>query len=833
MSKIRFAVEMRNWTGAGLVILVACVFNFWRLGSLPPGLDGDAAANGLVALRWLYSGVVPFWIPIVTLPEPLMMWLQTFTTWLLGPSIPALRSVSAAATVAAALGVYCLGLEVGRADEHARAFWGALLAGLTAAANIVWSEIGRTGLRASLLPVFQAFLFLALLVGLRTGDKRCFLYAGLLFGGAAYTYLSARFLLLVVILFLGTSLFLWPDLRSRSAGIGIMFAVATLVVLPQLVFFLRYPEFFMGRASAVTLTHNALYAQVGLWGLLWQKLVSTLSMFGVAWSGQFNQSSRPLLQPLAFAGLLLALPALARRKLEAGSLLIALTLPVMLLPDFLSDRIRPHSIRVIGIFVPTHVLAGLGLAEALAWLPTRARIVGGQRIGACLALGLVAWSLVDGYVFVSPRILASNYHWYQRPEVAEADFINSTDRPVVLPLLEYSRSTLHYLSSQRARKLAGGIDPSGLTHRPAAGPVYFLWPADVARVRPEGSSYRFDPAALIMIEGDHVWLLPPADPGFWLKVEAYPAADVRTPTGQIAARAYTVPFELFDIQPNMTLTWPVDRTFANRLRLLGVSANPVLASGSDVGVTSYWEAMDRTWDDLVYAVQILDDAQQLRASENLIPAYGAYQTNEWRPGQIIPLRQPVKVPADLPPGRYWLLVTLYDRITGRRVGSVDTSGNPADNSALVGPLKVPLHSAGDLPEGTLLSAELSDEFALRGYRVQMADRTHLGVSLQLEAVSRPEFDYTFFVHVDSAMAKVVAQADVQPLDGTYPTTIWDPGERVVVNLVVNLPPDFPAGEYTLWAGAYYWATGQRLSLYADGREIDENRLLLQTITISQ
>ena len=148
--------------GVGILAL-AFAFNAWRLTDVPPGLDRDAAANGLMALKWLRDGVFPFWMSHASAPEPIIVWLQTLSTAIFGPSVFALRIVSVALISLSAMTVYFLTLEVGRGLPIGFGSLAAMFAGLAAAVNPVMSELARTGLRATSLPLMSGLFFLALL----------------------------------------------------------------------------------------------------------------------------------------------------------------------------------------------------------------------------------------------------------------------------------------------------------------------------------------------------------------------------------------------------------------------------------------------------------------------------------------------------------------------------------------------------------------------------------------------------------------------------------------------------------------------------------------------
>ena len=106
----------------------------------------------------------------------------------------------------------------------------------------------------------------------------------------------------------------------------------------------------------------------------------------------------------------------------------------------------------------------------------------------------------------------------------------------------------------------------------------------------------------------------------------------------------------------------------------------------------------------------------------------------------------------------------------------------------------------------------------------------------MHSLAVPDTDYTFFVHLVDDTDTLVAQADVQPLGGTYPTGIWDADETVIVNADILIPDSVSNGEYTVWMGVYDANTGERLPIVADesvtGQAVtDQNRIKLETFNI--
>ena len=86
----------------------------------------------------------------------------------------------------------------------------------------------------------------------------------------------------------------------------------------------------------------------------------------------------------------------------------------------------------------------------------------------------------------------------------------------------------------------------------------------------------------------------------------------------------------------------------------------------------------------------------------------------------------------------------------------------------------------------------------------------LPVALHWKAKQPVQEDYHVFIHLLDAKGYRVAQSDNQPALWTRPTSGWTPGELVEDRHALALPTDLPAGDYTLVAGIYLPASGERL-----------------------
>jgi 4-amino-4-deoxy-L-arabinose transferase-like glycosyltransferase len=103
------------------------------------------------------------------------------------------------------------------------------------------------------------------------------------------------------------------------------------------------------------------------------------------------------------------------------------------------------------------------------------------------------------------------------------------------------------------------------------------------------------------------------------------------------------------------------------------------------------------------------------------------------------------------------------------------------------------------------NAQLGDAIVLVGYdRSPHSPRPGetMQVSLYWQALRPLDTEYHSFIHLLNAEGHVVAQIDHQPGGVYYPTTLWQPGERLRDDHLLTIPADAPEGVYSLLAGMY-------------------------------
>jgi hypothetical protein len=161
----------------------------------------------------------------------------------------------------------------------------------------------------------------------------------------------------------------------------------------------------------------------------------------------------------------------------------------------------------------------------------------------------------------------------------------------------------------------------------------------------------------------------------WLAAHAYQAqtrwyGSVRLATYGVAPRPQ---------EPAVTL----DAQFGAHIRLRGYAlTGDQFAPGDILPVTLFWETQAPIPERYKVTVQLLDGVGQLVTQRDTEPGDGLAPTTTWKPNQVLKDRCGLSLPADLPSGRYGLIVGLYHIATGERL-PVTLGGEPVGDHLFV------------------------------------------------------------------------------------------------------------------------------------------------------
>jgi hypothetical protein len=262
---------------------------------------------------------------------------------------------------------------------------------------------------------------------------------------------------------------------------------------------------------------------------------------------------------------------------------------------------------------------------------------------------------------------------------------------------------------------------------------------------------------------------------------------------------------------------PAQVNLDDRVTFLGYDLDrDVVQAGERVRLTLYWQALQKLGED--YNVFVHLDAPPYGttslAADNDPPGDAQAQidipTTHWEVDSYVRDEHRFVVPAELPAIRYALRVGLYDPSSGESLGEA-----------------IPLQEIQVLPAHPIrpsavpnpLQFRLGDRIELLGYELESGP----SLTLYWRATEPAAQDYTIFVHAVARDGALLDQRDGPPLEGTYPTSAWWPGQIVADRRQIPLPP----GTDRLLVGLYDLASQQRLPAYgADGQRLPNDAIPL-------
>jgi len=636
-----------------LTLLLATALRLPALGRVPPGLYHDEAYNGLDALKIL-DGDLSLYFAANNGREPLFIYLVALWIGLLGRSPFALRLAAFAPGL----------LTVAATYAAARALFTRRVGLLSAAVLSVtlWHlHLSRVGFRAVLLPLFIALTLWQGALGWRTGRRRHWLAAGVLYGLSFYTYIAARFTPVALALF-GLYLFLTrADARTRQrlASLG-WFGLAFLVTLaPLACFTLVHPDLVLGRSDQVSIW-NAEINGGDFWGTLARHTVRTLGMFFVKgdriW--RHNVPWRPIFDPLLGAFFLLGLLwALRRFRRDAAMALLVIWTATMMLPTLLAED-APHFLRGVGLLPLTAVFPALGIDGLLRIVRRSSRIKPVALHLLPLVILLIGLcSSVTAYFGAYARAEMTAY-WFEDGAEALAGDING-----FLGVGWDGEQMLHEVPGDKRVYVEAALWDTwtALSFLVAESPAVQILPSDQDWPTVEGG-----PAAIF------VWPY-----GNWKRVWAMlnGPAEISVKEGPLSQgdrdpEPYTT-YRVFYIRPIGVVPTPLAR-FQGGVELLEA---PIRLVNGGVRVELRWHATAPLPADYTVFVHYMRDGQRI-AQGDAPPAGGHYPTSRWQVGDVIHDEHLVPLLDAPDPARDQIILGLYRPEDDQRIALVDQEGHP-------------------------------------------------------------------------------------------------------------------------------------------------------------
>ncbi len=352
-TKDLFEFSVPAWSILVLVLL-AGLLRFWKLGTLFEGLGWDEAYKGLDAIAIQDFGDRPVFLNWNAGRDALVAYLVALSHVFFGYSVMSVRMASALAGTLSVLFIYLFAKELfGKQTAWIAAF-------LLAVSK--WHMIhSRYAVRAALFPLFELAALYLTVRALRSDKPKLLLLAGLVTGIGFYTYTAYRiFPFILICLLLDKSLRSKAILYWKFALAGAV--VCTMVLLPFIVYTVQNPEGVFDRMG-----RTAVWDQGGDKHPLLRVLGSVGSTLGMfTFSGdpiiKHNVLAEPMLSPFLCGAFLLGIVALFSRSRPVAIFLLTY-LMFSLLPGFLTLH-APQASRTIGAAPPAMIIAAIGLMAA-------------------------------------------------------------------------------------------------------------------------------------------------------------------------------------------------------------------------------------------------------------------------------------------------------------------------------------------------------------------------------------------------------------------------------------------------------------------------------------
>ncbi len=827
-----------------LIILAAFWLRVWQLPQTPPGLWYDEAYYSMDAAWLLDGGPWRLFFAGNNGREPVFIYLQALFIWLWGSRPFTSRLLAPLVGTLTVPMVYVLARRLGRETR-----WPGWLPLLTAAglALSYWHlGLSRGGFRGILLPLVTGLVFYTFWRGWRERSWRWLVLAGLALGFSQYTYLAARFLPLVLALFVLLQTLLHRHdrvgLKWLWLGLGVTGLVSAVVFAPLGWVFYQNPALFSAR------TGDVLFSPGGPAELL-THLADALRLFldGGDPNWRHHLPGRPMLGWLGWLGFWPGLILCLRRLRRPAYLFLVVALLILFVPALLA--VPPvHALRLSAVLPVYFVLFSLGLAE----LARRAagRWWGGRKplprpVAAALLIILLLEGGLTGFDYFGRWAgREETYVEYNTPLVDLVDEVMAQTRQtaIIIPLPLYLHATTRYLLHDRF--------PERPAPKTLSGPVRLVTMLDRARI--------MSTVSIPDLPG-WVWLeRNEAGQGVaYVSRPPYPAEHVYldnlvTVTPEIfrdrfnrdLAALRPVP-EPDRVLPLFTGTAPARTAggliWAGQVRLEGYEVVPdVVPAGRPVMLHLHWRCLvDTTFDDQLF-LQLLDGAgNPVSQWEGKIFHEDMYR---WRPEGLLVTEHRLWLGPETPPGPYLVRLGFFDDRSGDRLPIQNLPagpGAPAVDQVQLGLFYVSADGSDPrrpaIPHAitfgntlkltgvtlpTLQSGDPAEKSAPQPFlihRSQFATQHSLPVTFYWQTLRPTDKPYTVFLQLLNEQGEVVSGWDSQPLAGLYPTSLWSPGEIVVDSFALPLPEGgLPPGVYRLVTGFYDFETGQRLPVTAGG-----------------
>ena len=809
----------RGLVALSLLFILAGFLRFYRLDSIPVGLDVDESVDGWEAKRILSGGCCPIFFTADYGEEPMHIYTVVLLFRALGVSVLSVRAASAIAGLFLVPVIYLLARELFPPSVDFPSFT-PIVAAFWVATSYWHITYSRAGMEPVYLPLLVSTAASFLWRGIRLQNRWSFVLAGCFLGASLYTYRAARLFPVFLLLFLGYCALTRPGSRQpHLANLILLTAAAVAVFLPLGIYALGHLDMFIQREMTVSVLSPET-SDRSVASTLVETAARTFGMYVLVPDPQFerNPAHRPILDPLSSVFFLLGIVHAWRRRREPAYVFVLLWLIVMSLPGALTPDVSPQYSRGMGALPAVVLLCAVGVDSVTRFArgrlesPTLRRAYSPLLCLVLLAVGVVSYR---DYFFP----------WLERGreglvlgarESGAAEVMNSTyvDGGVwILPASSVDAARLPFF---QINFLYEGTLPHHSLHTDETSCAENL--SSICHGRN---------TALVVNWTDFV-------------LERAYESENSDPKGLIdfllrkyGQRLASEPHKSFDVltyrlppAPDFAIASffePLDVNFGDELSLEGMdlggsslhaTSTPeevekqLLPSGKDGWVVLQWRALADLEADYKVAVYLLDGhGRVVGQTDKLLLSNYLETTSRWGAGQLEMDYYILSCRPATPPGKYTVQVAVYDASTMDRLSVFDAESGAYTTSIAIGELQVikPLTPAEVQPQEQRPPSQVSiaPGLQLLGYDLPVTAAgpgETVRVALYWRAAEDVSRDYLVSLELKDDHGEPWFLQQDRPVDGTYPTTEWDEGEVLRDWHDLAMPADMPQGAYQIFVG---------------------------------
>jgi hypothetical protein len=263
--------------------------------------------------------------------------------------------------------------------------------------------------------------------------------------------------------------------------------------------------------------------------------------------------------------------------------------------------------------------------------------------------------------------------------------------------------------------------------------------------------------------------------------------------------------------------------------------NRVVSPGDELKVSLEWQNRGTIPFNVWTYVHLIDPQGKMVAQFDGVPGLVDYPAAILRLGESGREIRTLKIPTDAAPGKYRVNLGgyTYPDLTKLRITA---NGQTIESEKSLGEVFVapPNTRQAEIAPAFNCQVAFDNKIELNGYNLsskKLKPGEQLALTSYWSALESMTTDYTIFVQILNSSGVLIAQSDGQPVNGGYPTSLWQKDEFVVDRKALQLPPNLPEGEYQLVIGLYEWPSLNRLPARSVSGE--GNSASLTTISVDR